>query len=216
MAALAQLLVLIGTTTTSLALPSIYADLRLSADDLNSMPIASGLAFGILLLLGGHLADLLCRKRMLITGLAGYAVACAIGGSAPSFGVLIGAGALQGASAALLSSAVLALVSAGFTGPKERGRAFGIYAAIAGGGTAIGLYANAWLIDGLSWRLSLYAGIPLAVMALIGAAVLVHDTPVRTLPASTCRACCSAPPGLPPSSTASTRPSRTAGPTFWS
>ncbi|WP_405681076.1 MDR family MFS transporter [Streptomyces sp. NBC_01238] len=179
-AALAQLLVLIGTTTTSLALPSIYADLRLSADDLNSMPIASGLAFGILLLLGGHLADLLGRKRMLITGLAGYAVACAIGGSAPSFGVLIGAGALQGASAALLSSAVLALVSAGFTGPKERGRAFGIYAAIAGGGTAIGLYANAWLIDGLSWRLSLYAGIPLAVMALIGAAVLVHDTPVRT------------------------------------
>ncbi|MFF2405450.1 MDR family MFS transporter [Streptomyces sp. NPDC058092] len=178
-AALAQLLVLIGSTTTNMALPSIFADLNLSADDLDSMPLASGLAFGILLLLGGHIADLLGHKRMLITGLAGYAVACAIGGSAPSLGALLGAAVLRGASAALLSSVVLALVSAGFTDPKERGRAFGIYAAIAGGGTAIGLYANVWLIDSLSWRWCLYAGIPLAV-SLIGAAALVHDTPVRT------------------------------------
>jgi EmrB/QacA subfamily drug resistance transporter len=179
-AALAQLLMLIGTTTTSIALPSIWADLRLHADDLDSMPVASGLAFGALLLLGGHLADLLGRTRTLSIGLAGDALACAIGGSAPSFGVLIGACVLQGASAALLSSAVLSLVSTSFTDPKERGRAFGIYAALVGGGTAIGLCVNVWLIDSLSWRWCLYAGIPLAVMAVIGAATLVHDSPVRT------------------------------------
>ncbi|MFI6727598.1 MDR family MFS transporter [Streptomyces sp. R-74717] len=179
-AALAQLLVLIGTTTTNMALPSIHTDLHPNADDLNSLPLASGLAFGALLLLGGHIADLLGRKRTLITGLVGYAVACALGGSTPSFGVLIGAVVLQGASAALLSSAVLALVSAGFTDPKERGRAFGIYAAIAGGGTAIGLFAGGWLIESLSWRWCLYAGIPLAVTAVIGAAALVHDSPVRS------------------------------------
>ncbi|WP_189273742.1 MDR family MFS transporter [Streptomyces atratus] len=179
-AVLAQLLVLIGTTTTNMALPSIYADLGLGADDLDSLPLASALAFGALLLLGGHITDLIGRKRTLITGLVGYAVAGVIGGLSPSFGVLIGANVLQGASAALLSSAVLALVSAGFTDPKERGRAFGIYAAIAGGGTAIGLFAGGWLIDSLSWRWCFYAGVPLAVTAAIGAAALVHDGPVRS------------------------------------
>ncbi|MFJ9678511.1 MFS transporter [Streptomyces sp. NPDC101194] len=179
-AALAQLLMLIGTTTTNLALPSVYADLHPAADDLGSLPLASALAFGALLLLGGHITDLLGSKKTLITGLVGYAVACAIGGSAPSFGVLIGANVLRGASAALLSSAVLALVSIGFTDPKERGRAFGIYAAIAGGGTAIGLFADGWLAESLSWRWSLYAGVPLAVAAVICVAALVHDGPVRS------------------------------------
>ncbi|MFJ7490471.1 MDR family MFS transporter [Streptomyces sp. NPDC097727] len=179
-AVLAQLLVLIGTTTTNMALPSIYADLGLAADDLDSLPLASALAFGALLLLGGHITDLLGSKKTLITGLVGYAVACAIGGSAPSFGVLIGANVLRGASAALLSSAVLALVSISFADPKERGRAFGIYAAIAGGGTAIGLFAGGWLIDSQSWRWCFYAGVPLAVAAVICVATLVHDGPVRS------------------------------------
>ncbi|MER8088019.1 MDR family MFS transporter [Streptomyces sp. NPDC094048] len=179
-AALAQLLMLIGTTTTNLALPSLYADLHPGVDDLDSLSLASALAFGALLLLGGHITDLLGRKRTLITGLVGYAVAGAIGGSAPSFDVLIGANVLRGASAALLSSAVLALVSISFTDPKERGRAFGIYAAIAGGGTAIGLFADGWLAESLSWRWCLYAGVPLAVTAVIGAAALVHDGPVRS------------------------------------
>ncbi|MFF9506392.1 MDR family MFS transporter [Streptomyces sp. NPDC014724] len=179
-AVLAQLLVLIGTTTTNVALPSIYADLHPGADDLDSLPLASALAFGALLLLGGHITDLLGRKRTLITGLVGYAVASAIGGSAPSFDVLIGADVLRGASAALLSSAVLALVSISFTDPKERGRAFGIYAAIVGGGTAIGLFTDGWLAESLSWRWCLYAGVPLAVAAVFGVAALVHDGPVRS------------------------------------
>ncbi|WP_406383627.1 MDR family MFS transporter [Streptomyces sp. NBC_01618] len=179
-AALAQLLVLIGTTSLNLALPSISADLNLSTGDGSSLITAFGLAFGISLLLGGHITDLLGRKRTLIIGSAGYAVACAIGGSAPSLGVLIGARVLQGASAALISSAVLALVSAGFTDPKARGRAFGIYAAIVGGGIAIGTFANNWLVVNLSWRGCLYAGVPLAVIAAIGAAALVRDTQVRT------------------------------------
>ncbi|WP_093896764.1 MDR family MFS transporter [Streptomyces sp. Ncost-T10-10d] len=179
-AVLAQLLVLIGTTTTNMALPSIYADLHLAADDLDSLPLASALAFGALLLLGGHITDLIGRKRTLITGLVGYAVAGVIGGLSPSFGVLIAADVLQGASAALLSSAVLALVSTDFTGPKERGRAFGIYAAIAGSGTAIGLFGGGWLAESMSWRWCFYAGVPLAVTAAIGAAALVHDGPVRS------------------------------------
>ncbi|MGW2178881.1 MFS transporter [Streptomyces sp. NPDC001732] len=178
-AALAQLLVLVGTTVTSVALPSVHADLGLSLDSLGSMSLAYGLAFGGLLLVGGHVTDLLGRKRALVIGLIGFAVACAVGGSAPSSAVLIGAYVLQGASAALLSSGALALVSADFTEPGERGRAFGIYATVVGGGTAIGLFSAGWLLENLSWRWALYIYVPIAVLATIGAA-LVHDNPART------------------------------------
>ncbi|MGW3162657.1 MDR family MFS transporter [Streptomyces sp. NPDC001142] len=179
-AVLAQMLVLIGATTTSVALPAVYADLGLSPDDMRSMTEGRALAFGLLLLLGGHLCDLLGRKRAVVVGLAGFAVACAVGGSAGSAGALIGANILQGAFAALLSSAVLALVSSGFTSPGERGVAFGIYAVVIGSGTAIGLFAGGWLTEILTWRWCLYAAVPVAVVAAIGTALIARDHPART------------------------------------
>ncbi|MFF8615233.1 MDR family MFS transporter [Streptomyces sp. NPDC015350] len=178
-AVLAQLLVLTGVTITTMALPAIGADMNLSADDMGSISVAHALAFGGLLLLGGHVTDLLGRKRALVIGAAGFAVACAIGGLAPSSGLLIGATALQGAFAALLSSSSLALVSTDFTDPKERGRAFGIYAAALGGGLAFGMFVNGALFEALSWHMCLYAAAALAVLVVIGAAALVHDHPAR-------------------------------------
>ncbi|WP_406158773.1 MFS transporter [Streptomyces sp. NBC_01005] len=181
MAAPAQLLVLIGTSITSTALPSIYADLHASTDDLSLLFTTYTLAFGLMLLLGGHLCDLLGRKRVFIIGSAGFAVAFAVGGLAPSAGLLILAGVLQGMSAALLSSSALALVSAGFSDPKERGRAFGIYAAVAGGGLAFGTFASATLVDILAWRMCMYAVAALALVLAVCAAPLVHDPhPVRS------------------------------------
>ncbi|MFE7620132.1 MDR family MFS transporter [Streptomyces sp. NPDC057496] len=179
-AVLAQLLVLTGVTITTMALPAIGADMNLSADDMGSISVAHALAFGGLLLLGGHVTDLLGRKRALVIGAAGFAVACAIGGLAPSSGLLIGATALQGAFAALLSSSSLALVSTDFTDPKERGRAFGIYAAVLSGGLAFGLFVNSWLFENLSWHICLFAAAAIAVLVVIGAAALVHDHPART------------------------------------
>ncbi|MFF3781847.1 MFS transporter [Streptomyces sp. NPDC001933] len=181
MAAPAQLLVLIGTSITNTALPSIYADLGASIDDMRLFSTAYTLAFGLLLLLGGHLCDLLGRKKVFVIGAAGFAVAFAVGGLAPSAGLLVLASALQGMSAALLSSSALALVSAGFSDPKERGRAFGVYAAVAGGGLAFGVFASATLVDSLSWRMCMYAVAGIALVIAVCAAPLVHDPhPVRT------------------------------------
>ncbi|MFC9595170.1 MFS transporter [Streptomyces sp. NPDC056944] len=174
-AALAQFLVLVGSSGTNAALPVIQADLGLSVDDLRMMPLAYGLAFGSLLLLGGHLTDLLGRKRAAIIGLAGFAAASVLGGLAPAAGVLVTAFALQGVSAALLSSAALALVAGGFTDPRERGTAFGVYAVIAGGGLAIGAFTGGWLAEALSWRWSLFGTVPLALVAVIPAVRLADD-----------------------------------------
>ncbi|WP_443033142.1 MFS transporter [Streptomyces sp. A1-5] len=165
-----------------MAAPTIMADLHLRADDLNGLFAGYGLAFGGLLLLGGQLADLVGRKRMLIIGLAGFAVAGVVGGLAATSGMLLSARALQGVFAALLSPAALALVSADFPEPKARGRAFGIYAAIAVGGSTASLLVGGWLVEFLSWRWCLLIDVPLALIAVLGVATVVHDRPVRTGP----------------------------------
>jgi MFS family permease len=97
------------------------------------------LAFGSLLLLGGRLADLLGRKVTFLTGLAGFAAVSAIGGASVNFAMLITARACQGAFAALLVPSALSLLSTTFTESKDRGKAFGIYGAIAAAGEAVGL-----------------------------------------------------------------------------
>ncbi|WNI22004.1 MDR family MFS transporter [Streptomyces sp. ITFR-16] len=177
---LAQLLVLLDVTSFNLAAPVLQADMGMRADALSPLFMAYTLSFGGLLLLGGHIADRTGRRRTFLIGLAGCAVASALGGAAGGEDLLILARLLQGAFAALLTASSLALVTTGFTDPEERHRAIGIYAATAGGGSALGLFAGGWLMESATWRLSLYAVAALAVTALIGAAALVHERPEPT------------------------------------
>ncbi|MEU9988398.1 MFS transporter [Streptomyces sp. NPDC048045] len=177
MIVLAQLTVLFEATTFNLALPYVRADLHLDLGGPFSLPTVRGLAFGAVLLLGGHLADLVGRRRTLIVGLAGFAVASVLGGAAPTPTTLTMAFALQGVFAALLTPSALALVSTGFTDPKERRRALGIYVAISVGGAALTMPVAGSLMEQLDWRVCEYAAVPLAVIALAGALTLVHDRP---------------------------------------
>ncbi|MGW9447493.1 bifunctional serine/threonine protein kinase/MFS transporter [Streptomyces sp. NPDC055632] len=147
---------------------------------LDVMPVAYVLAFVCLLPLGARIADLMGRKRMLTGGLVGFAAAAVLGGMAPSSEVWIAARALQGVFAALVSSSVPALVAGSFPDPGERRKAFGTHVAVAGGGPALGLLAG-WLFPlDLGWRWCLFAAVPFALAAALGAAVLVHDRPGRT------------------------------------
>ncbi len=175
--ALTQLLVLVEAAHFNLLGPQIHADL--GVDGLGAVFSVYLVALGGLMLLGGHLADLLGARRMLVAGLIGFAVAAALSGGAGSAGLLITARALQGAFAALLVPAALSLVTTGFTDPRERGRAFGIYAAVAAGGSALGVFTGGWLAETLAWRWALWSVVPLAVLALIGALTLLPDRPGR-------------------------------------
>src|SRR5215218_3552464 len=158
-----------------IALPSAQKALHFS--DANRQWVITGyaLAFGSLLLLGGRIGDLFGRKRTLVTGLLGFAVASAIGGAAQSFEVLVAARALQGAFGALLAPAALSLLSTTFTDLRERGRAFGIYGAIAVGGGAVGLLLGGVLTEYLSWRWSLYVNLAFAIPAAIAALGLLRN-----------------------------------------
>ena len=170
---LAQLMVVLDTTVVNIALPSAQADLGFSDGDRQWVITAYALAFGSLLLLGGRLSDLIGRRRTLLTGLIGFAAASALGGAATSFGMLVGARALQGVFGALLAPAALAVLTTTFTIPRERARAFGVFGAIAGAGGAVGLLLGGFLTQQLDWRWSLYINIVIAAVAAVGAFVFV-------------------------------------------
>ncbi|HEY2549168.1 MAG TPA: MFS transporter, partial [Streptosporangiaceae bacterium] len=170
---LAQLMVVLDATIVTIALPSAQHALGFSNADRQWVVTAYSLAFGGLLLLGGRLSDLVGRRRMLIIGLVGFAAASAVGGAATSFGVLVIGRGAQGAFGALLAPAALSTLTVTFTDPAERGRAFGVYGAIAGAGGAVGLLLGGVLTEYLSWRWCLYVNVILAVVAVAGAVRLL-------------------------------------------
>lgn len=172
---IAQLMVVLDATIVNIALPSAQESLGFSDANRQWVVTAYALAFGSLLLIGGRVGDLFGRKRVFIAGLIGFAVASAIGGAAQSFGMLVFARALQGVFGALLAPAALSLLATTFTDPAERGRAFGIFGAIAGSGAAIGLLLGGVLTEYLSWRWCLYVNLLFAVPAALGALSLLHD-----------------------------------------
>src|SRR5258707_6819761 len=172
---LAQLMVVLDATIVNIALPSAQRALGFSNGDRQWVVTAYALAFGGLLLLGGRLSDLLGRRRMLIIVLVGFGAASALGGAATSFAVLVIGRGAQGAFGAMLAPAALSTLTVTFTDPAERGRAFGVYGAIAGAGGAVGLLLGGVLTEYLSWRWTLYVNVVLAVVAGAGA--------VRLLPA---------------------------------
>ena len=132
--ALAQLMVVLDATIVNIALPSAQHALHFSDIQRQWVVTAYSLAFGSLLLLGGRLTDIIGRKATFLAGLIGFAAASAAGGAAGSFGMLVVARACQGAFGALLAPAALSLLTVTFRDSRDRGKAFGIFGAIAAGG----------------------------------------------------------------------------------
>jgi EmrB/QacA subfamily drug resistance transporter len=166
---IAQLMVILDSTIVNIALPTAQHALHFSNADRQWIVTAYSLAFGSLLLLGGRIGDMIGRKRALLIGLVGFAAASAIGGASVDFVMLVIARTVQGAFGALLAPSVLALLTTTFTDPGERGRAFGIYGAIAGAGGALGLLLGGILTSYASWRWTLFVNLVFAATAIVGA-----------------------------------------------
>jgi len=167
--AVAQLMVVLDATVVNIALPSAQHALGFPNSDRQWVVTAYALAFGSLLLVGGRLGDMFSRKRVFITGLAGFALASALGGAATSFGMLVAARTLQGAFGAILAPAALGTLVSTFRDPRERGRAFGVFGSVAAGGGAVGLILGGVLTQYFSWRWCLYVNLFFAAIAVIGA-----------------------------------------------
>jgi MFS family permease len=172
----AQFMVVLDIAIVNVALPSIQRDLDVGQSTLQWVVIAYGLLLGGFLLLGGRMADLLGRRRMLLTGLTVFSAASLVAGIAQSSGVLIAARGFQGFGAALVAPAALSILAVNFAEGQERNRALGIFGAVAGTSASVGVIASGLLTDGPGWRWVFFINIPVGIVLIsLATAFLVAD-----------------------------------------
>src|SRR4051812_2512232 len=172
----AQFMVILDATIVNVALPSIQKDLGLSEANLQWIISSYTLFFGGFLLLGGRAGDLLGRKRVFLVGLVIFTVASLLNGLSSSAGMLIGFRALQGLGAALISPAALSIISTTFAEGRERARALGVWAAIAIGGSAVGVVLGGFLTQTFSWPWIFFVNVPVGIAGFFFSLRLVPES----------------------------------------
>lgn len=159
-----QLMVVLDITIVNIALPHIQTSLGFSTESLSWVINAYTLTFGGLLLLGGRLGDILGRRRVFIFGVLLFVLASLLGGLSQESWQLLAARALQGVGGAIASPTALSLITTTFDEGPARNRAFGVFAAVSAGGSAIGLLAGGVLVEWLDWRWVLFVNVPIGLL----------------------------------------------------
>ena len=173
LACAAQFMVVLDVAIVNVALPSIQQDLGIARSTVQWIIIAYGLMLGGFLLLGGRLADLLGRRRVLLTGLTVFCSASLVAGVAGSAGLLIAARTVQGVGAALIPPTALSIMAVTFAEGAERNRAIGLYGAITGISASVGVIASGLLTDGPGWHWVFLINVPVGVVLIATAAVFL-------------------------------------------
>ncbi|MEI3865676.1 MFS transporter [Microbacterium sp. CCNWLW134] len=178
--ALAQFLVVLDASIVNIALPVLGAQLGMDTVALAWVITAYVLAFGGLLLLGGRLGDRWGHRRVFLLGTAGFVAASALAGLSFTDGMLLTARALQGASAALLAPAALALLMRLFVDPADRSKALGVWGGVAGIGSAVGVLLGGVLTATLGWQSVFFINVPVgAVVLVVVPLLIVGDAPAE-------------------------------------
>jgi EmrB/QacA subfamily drug resistance transporter len=168
-------MIMLDNTIVNVALPSIQSDLHIGVSELEWVFNGYALTFGVLMLTGGKLADMLGRRRIFIVGLLIFTVASLFCGLATSAGWLIGARVLQGAGSALMNPATLSIVTATFP-PRQRGMAIGIWAGVAAMALAIGPLAGGLITEHLGWNWIFFINVPVGILAIIVTRLVVDES----------------------------------------
>jgi EmrB/QacA subfamily drug resistance transporter len=168
-------MIMLDNTVVNVALPSIRDDLGISISELEWVVNAYALTFGVLLLSGGKLADMLGRRRIFIAGLVVFTAASLWCGLAGSAGSLIAARSVQGVGAAMLNPATLSIITATFP-PRQRGTAIGIWAGVSALSLAIGPMVGGILTERISWNWIFFINIPVGILAIVAARLFVDET----------------------------------------
>ncbi len=164
---LGDLMIVLDVTIVGVALPSIREDLGFSEESLAWVVNAYLLTFGGFLLLGGRLGDLFGHRRLFLIGTALFTLASLACGLANSQELLMGARAVQGLGAAVVSAVALSLMMTLFTEPADRAKAMGIFGFVASGGGSIGVLLGGVLTDVLNWHWIFLVNVPVGVLVVV-------------------------------------------------
>jgi EmrB/QacA subfamily drug resistance transporter len=168
-------MIMLDNTVVNVALPSISRDLGISISELEWVVNGYALTFGVLLLTGGKLADLLGRRRIFIAGLVIFTASSFFCGIANSAGMLIGARVVQGVGAALMNPATLSIITATFP-PRQRGMAIGIWAGVSAMALAIGPLVGGAITEHINWSWVFYINVPIGILGIFAARVFIDET----------------------------------------
>ena len=176
----AQLMIILDSTIVNVALPTIHKALDFSTANLEWLITAYSLTFGGLLLFGGRTGDLFGKRKMFMVGIGIFAFSSLLGGFATTDLWLIVTRAMQGVGGAIAAPTALSLITVNFAEGPHRNRAMGVYAAMAGGGGAIGLLLGGILVDLVSWRWIFFVNVPIAIGILILAPRALNESATTT------------------------------------
>lgn len=175
-----QFLDIADSAIVNVALPSIRHSLGFSQQNLQWVASGYLLTYGGFLLLGGRLADLFGRRRMLSLGLGVFAASSLAAGAATDPGLLVTSRLVQGLGAALMAPAALSHLAVSFRAGKDRNTALGVWGAVSGMAAAAGVFLGGLFTQGPGWRWVFLVNPPLAVLIAVAARrVLVQDQPAR-------------------------------------
>ena len=168
-------MIMLDNTIVNVALPSIQRDLEIGISELEWVFNGYALTFGVLMLTGGKLADLLGRRRIFIVGLVVFTLASLLCGMATSAGMLIGARVLQGVGSALMNPATLSIITATFPA-RQRGMAIGIWAGVAAMALAIGPLVGGLITQHIGWNWIFFINVPVGILAIIVTRLVVSES----------------------------------------
>lgn len=171
----------VDASIVNVALPSIRSDLHFSEQGLQWVPSAYLLTYGGFMLLGGRAADLLGRRRVLVTGTVVIGIASLIGGFADSAGVLVGARLVQGLGAAMMLPAALSILTTTFKEGSDRTKALAVWGAVGGLASAAGVLLGGLLTEGPGWRWVMFVN-PVATLLVLGGIFWLIDGERRHAP----------------------------------
>jgi EmrB/QacA subfamily drug resistance transporter len=167
---------ILDVSIVNVALPSIGKDLHVSDKSLQWVITAYAITYGGFLLLGGRSADLLGRRRVFLVGLTLFTTASLACGLAGSLGVLIGARAVQGLGAAIISPAALSIVTTAFEEGADRNKALGIWGALGGSGAAVGVLAGGVITKWLGWSWIFFVNVPVGIAVFVLCVLFVAES----------------------------------------
>ena len=159
----------VDASIVNVALPSIRRDLHFSVQNLQWVLSGYLLTYGGFLLFGGRLADLLGRRRVLITGIGVFASSSLLGGLAPDSAALVTARLVQGVGAALMLPAALSILTTTFNDGADRIKALGAWGAVAGLASAVGVTMGGVLADTIGWRWVFFVNLPVCAIDIVAA-----------------------------------------------